>query len=80
MVPVFVPLTETLLVDIVLDMEKVERGQPMSLPLKNDGEEFVIQHEIQHKSRKDKVDRKIHFFDCAFSNGWKKPFPINAFV
>ena len=34
MIPVFVPLTEMLLVDIVLDMEKVERGQPMSLSLK----------------------------------------------
>lgn len=52
----------------------------MFLFLKNNGEKFVIQHEIQHKSRKDKVDRKIHFFDCAFSNGQKKPFPINAFV
>ena len=48
--------------------------------LENNGEEFVIQHEIQHKRRKDRVDRKIHFFDCAFSNGQKKPFPINAFV
>ena len=48
--------------------------------LENNGEEFVIQHEIQHKRRKDRVDRKIHFFDCSFSNGQKKPFPINAFV
>ena len=51
--------------------KKVERGQPMSLFLKNNGEEFVIQHEIQHKSRKDKVDRKIHIFGCIFSNGQK---------
>ncbi len=52
----------------------------MSLSLKNNGEEFVIQHEIQHKSRKDKVDRKIHFLTALFFEWTKKTFSINAFV
>ena len=73
-IPVFVPLTEMLLVDIVLDMEKVERGQPMSLSLKIMAKNLWFNTKFNTRAGKIKWTEKYIFLTALFRMGEKTFF------